>query len=86
VYKKADGVDISVEAAIEKYKLTGRRQYKAKQSNKKLPKPEVKRAKVEAIRDNGVINNVVTEAIQNVLGVEVTVSGRIEIVFGWQKF
>ncbi len=75
-YFKAKGVDISVEAAIEKYKLTGKSQY---QSARLLMKTgdgdtNVSTAKIA-------VDPAITTIIPKTFGVDIKVSGQIDIVF-----
>lgn len=83
VYKKTEGVDVSVEAAIEKYKLIGKKQWQAKSGKKDesativdLGDPVDK----VAIVKNGV-EEVLGETLSKVLGVKVEVSGSVEFIF-----
>jgi hypothetical protein len=87
-YMKAPGLDMSTEAAIEKYKLTGKKQWKAKNGKK----VNSKKANSPIPDDRSILPgpipppddpDIITETIQKVLGVKV--SGRIEIVFKWEK-
>jgi hypothetical protein len=91
-YFKAKGVDISVEAAIEKYRLVGRKQYQAKNGRKKLAeaaaaegeergKPIGIERDVDKVKVEETLSSAIEEAVRNTLGLKVEVSGRIDIVF-----
>jgi len=90
-YEKVPGIDISVEAAIEKYKLVGKKQYKMLQDEKKGVNTKVQseatkiKADVEALPSESKINDALEEVISKTLGVDVQVHGRVEIVFKWER-
>lgn len=74
-YQVRDKVDISVESAIQKYKARASRAYQKKRAEKKAEK------KVTVPTDGFDIREVVEERLSNQLGMEVKVSGRVEVVF-----
>jgi hypothetical protein len=93
-YQKVPGLDMSVEAVIDKYKVTGRRQWAVRRDEKrdenKMTSPEPESTESHATKvvpeKTDLISEVITEAVQKVLGIEVKVTGRVEIVFklgGW---
>ena len=86
VYKRSEkGVDISVEAAIDKYKAIGRVQHRAKVEKKKEATFNAGAAKPEEVEltaepENG-LTSAIEQALRQSLGIDVNVSGRIEFVF-----
>jgi hypothetical protein len=80
-YQKKPGIDVSVEQAIEKYRLAGSAQWKRKQSKKKQTK-QVNSAPKDMSEE--IVEHVV-EVVNKHVGLEVKVNGRIDVVFSWQK-
>lgn len=79
-YQKKRGVDMSVEQAIEKYKIAGSAQWKKKQ--KKKSEPDTKSLEEDISEE--LVEHVV-EIVNKHVGLDVKVSGRIDIVFGWNN-
>jgi len=92
-YFKAKGIDISPEAAIEQYKLTGTKQHRMKRAaarGEQHEEPETKPPPTTVRKQltsktttapSTTLNKVVEEVIQTTLGIKVEVSGKVEIVF-----
>jgi hypothetical protein len=90
-YQKKRGIDISVEQAIEKYKLAGAAQHRQKKLDKLNVKIGVKTPR-EGESEAGRLTTSSLKAIEDIaktinsaLGVEVKVSGRVDIVFRWER-
>lgn len=77
-YQKRPGVELSVEQAIEKYRLAGSAQYK-KKNHKDKPSQIPKHLEEEL--EEKLVEHVV-EVINKHIGLEV--KGRIDIVFRWE--
>ena len=76
-YQKKSGVDISVEQAIEKYKLTGSKQYKV--ANGKAKPSLHPNSSSSKLADD------IKQVVSKHLGLKVEVSGRIDVVFRWER-
>lgn len=79
-YTVREGVSLSTEAAIQKYKVTPDPRYKKKKAEKLLAK-EKGMMDAEELNTNGPIERAVAETVSNQLGMKVKVSGRVEVVF-----
>jgi hypothetical protein len=79
-YQKKPGIDVSVEQAIEKYKLAGAAQHRQKKLEKLgiYDKEEDVPVKTEGFFD-------IKDIVKSTLGVEVKVTGRVDIVFRWDR-
>lgn len=87
-YQKKPGVDMSAEAAIEKYKLAGTSKYRRKVADDIVAKNTVKYSKVEKPKP---LTQKTEDLLQDLLGVskalgiEIKVSGRVDIVFRFER-
>jgi hypothetical protein len=83
IYSKADGVDVSVEAAIEKFKLVGsalyRKQYATKRLNSDTPKADTPKAEKA---DNEVFRRILET---KGAALEIKVTGRVDVVFRFER-
>lgn len=81
-YRKADGIDVSVEAAIQKYHHAGTTKYR-KDTKGLRPKDKVAEDKFQdKMVDNSLITKIMPEG-ENAL--KIKISGRVDIVFRFER-
>jgi hypothetical protein len=94
-YFKAEGIDISPEAAIEQYKLIGAKQHQMKRAatrgeeyKEEAPKKtrRIVGSKLHPIHNNETkepanLTKVIEQVIETTLGIKVEVSGHVEVIF-----
>lgn len=86
-YKRASDSTHSVEAAIHQYKVRGTQESRDKRAKARGQAPPEQPQVNQALVDDAVreIGKGIEEAVSKALGVQVQVSGRVEIVFKWER-
>ena len=79
-YQKKPGIDISVEAAIEKFNIIGRKQ--AKQKREAARSEEGNGVPAVTVDDeSSAVSRALEETIKRIHGINIQVSGKVEVVF-----
>ena len=84
LYSKKPGVDISVEQAIERYQRSGSRQYRQKSKEKKAY-TNVEPSKPITKKTEAILQEILGVDAAKDLGIKIEVSGRVDIVFRFER-